>query len=167
MAVHDAVDFDNRIIVVVEPETICVLSGENATDETLSECPCRGSPMAVLTLHPRIQILSCEPETMRVPSGENATEDKTESECPCRGSPMAVPDAASHNRIVLSSEPETMHVPSGENATDETESECPRRGPPMAVPNAASHNRIESCQARPRQCVYCQGRMQRMRPSEE
>jgi len=87
----------NRIVLSLEPETMRVPSGENATDETQPECPCRGLPMAVpdAASHNRI-VLSPEPETMCVPSGENAT-DETQSECPCRGSPMAVPDAASHN----------------------------------------------------------------------
>ena len=52
-----------------------VPSGENATDVTELECPCRGSPMAVpdAASHNRM-VLSSEPEAMRVPSGENATD---------------------------------------------------------------------------------------------
>jgi hypothetical protein len=104
-----------------------VPSEENATDVTESECPCRGSPMAVpdVASHNRM-VLSLEPEAMRVPSEENVT-DVTEEECPCRGSLMAVPDAASHNRMVQSQEAEAMRVPSGENATDETKEECPSK----------------------------------------
>ena len=55
----------NRIVFSPEPETMGVPSGENATDETRSECPCSGSPMAVpdAASHNRI-VLSSEPETM-------------------------------------------------------------------------------------------------------
>ena len=62
MAVPDAASH-NRIVLSLEPETMRVPSGENATDETQPECPCRGFPMAVpdAASHNRI-VLSREPD---------------------------------------------------------------------------------------------------------
>jgi hypothetical protein len=64
-----------RIVESPDPETICLPSGEKAMDQTLPECPRRGSPIASLVwaFQSRI-VLSDEPEAMRFPSGENATD---------------------------------------------------------------------------------------------
>ena|ERR1700733_7558272 len=69
MAVPDATSH-NRIVLSFEPETMHVPSGENAMDDTGSECPCKGFPMAMpdAASHNRM-VSSCEPETMHVPSG--------------------------------------------------------------------------------------------------
>ena len=67
----------------IDPETMHLLSGENATDQTDSVCPRRGSltSVPVSELQMRI-VLSYEPEIIFCPLGENAT-DATTPECSC------------------------------------------------------------------------------------
>jgi len=77
MAVPDAASH-NRMVLSSEPEAMHVPSGENATDLTESECPCRGSSMVAPDAASHNQmVLSREPEATCVPSGENET-DETE-----------------------------------------------------------------------------------------
>ncbi|KAJ7136929.1 hypothetical protein C8R44DRAFT_768119 [Mycena epipterygia] len=64
-----------RILVSSEADTMCLPSGENATEKTPSVCPSKGSPITapVSASHSR-RVKSSEPDTMCLPLGENATD---------------------------------------------------------------------------------------------
>src|SRR5204863_416064 len=67
-----------------DPDTMCMPSGENATDVTKDVCPCRGDPTSCPVDTSQMHtVLSSDPDTMCMPSGENAT-DVTQSVCSCR-----------------------------------------------------------------------------------
>src|ERR1700728_101022 len=111
-------------IVLSDPETIYLPSGETVTDVTPLVCPSNapGAKLPVSTSQIRT-VVSLDPETMCLPSGENATE-YTSQACPSSDTNMR-PVSASQVLIVPLRDPEVMHVSSGENAREVTKSMHP------------------------------------------
>src|SRR6267154_1593363 len=65
----------NQMVLSYDPDTMCLPSGENATELTRLSCPVRGarSSSPVSASHNQI-VVSSDTDTMHLPSGENATE---------------------------------------------------------------------------------------------
>jgi hypothetical protein len=103
-----------RFVLSPDPETPCLLSGENTTEVTPSVCPSNGPYDASSLSVPDASSLA---ETMRLLSGENATK-VTQPVCPSDEPAMMSPVSASQMRIVLSHNPETMCLLSRENTTE-------------------------------------------------
>ena len=99
-------------------ETICVLSGENATDTIESSWLWSGGRASAPDTASHNQMeWSCDPEAIQVPSGENVTAEIM-SVWPWSSGSTSAPDSASHICTVLSADLEATRLPSAENAME-------------------------------------------------
>ena len=91
-----------------DPLTMCLPSGEYATDSTSFECP--------------VSVHSCSWTNPRTSASAHAAENDTPGQNTVR---TCLPVAAFQTFTVLSYDPLTMCLPSGEYANERTKPECP------------------------------------------